>query len=57
MSDFLITELDDRLEFGIAVVDDDVLNTNNGPCTNKGTCCGSNGDCTNNNCDTTCCKS
>jgi hypothetical protein len=57
MSDFLVTELDDRFEFGVAIVDDDVLNSNDGPCNNTGSCCGSNGGCTNKNCDATCCKS
>jgi len=33
MSEFLITELDDRIEFGLALIDDDLLDGNNG-CTN-----------------------
>ena len=62
MSDFLITELDDRYEFGIVVIDDDVLRYDNegSSCKNSGTCCGSNqpGNCTNsNNCSgSACCK-
>jgi hypothetical protein len=60
MSDFLITELDDRLEFGMAAIDNDVLNDNNG-CTNGGNCCGTNNSnpqtCTNSvNCDCPGCK-
>ena len=50
MSDFLITELDDRYEFGIVVIDDDVLRYDNegSSCRNSGTCCGSNQhNCTN----------
>jgi hypothetical protein len=48
MTDFLIAELDDRLEFGVAVVDDDVLNEYHSGCTNDvGGCCGDNGSCHN----------
>jgi hypothetical protein len=48
MSDFLITELDDRIEFGMSVIDDDMLGTSNGTCTNTGACCNHcDGSCTN----------
>jgi hypothetical protein len=59
MSDFLISELDDRLEFGMAVIDDDVLSENTSACDNQGNCCGRNmATCNNsNNCDCPACKS
>jgi len=50
MSDFLIVELDDRYEFGVGVIDDDVLGPNNS-CNNP--CCGPETDntgCTNPGC-------
>lgn len=48
MSDFLITELDDRYELGVVVIDDDVLRLNTPGCQNTGKCCDQNqGDCTN----------
>ncbi|MBZ5724974.1 MAG: hypothetical protein LAP87_08260 [Acidobacteriia bacterium] len=47
MNSFLITELDDRYEFGIAVVDDDALSEWHGSCSNTTACCGTNNSCTN----------
>jgi hypothetical protein len=48
MSAFQITELDDRIEFGMAVIDDDVLGNSNGTCHNTGHCCNHcDGACTN----------
>jgi hypothetical protein len=43
MSEFMIVELDNRLEFGMAVIDDDVLMTQDNPTL----CCNSNAGCTN----------
>ena len=58
MTDFLIAELDDRLEFGVAIVDDDTLQYDNEPtCKNSGTCCGTNISCDNtSNCKAPCCS-
>jgi len=55
MSEFIITELDDRLEFGLAVMDDDVFDTFT-KCNNQGNCCGDNPGCTNKNCGVSCCS-
>jgi len=59
MPDFLIAELDDRLEFGVAIVDNDSVNTVNDTCANSGNCCDKNmGSCENqNNCQCPACKS
>ena len=61
MSEFVITELDDRYEFGMAILDDDALRgyDNETKCTNSGNCCGTNqpGACTDGNCGSACCKS
>jgi hypothetical protein len=52
MSDFMIVELDNRLEFGLAVIDDDVLLENPKVC-----CGGQNNGCTNSvDCDCPRCK-
>jgi hypothetical protein len=41
MTDFLISELDDRLEFGVVIIDDDQVLNNSG-CINDGNCCDKN---------------
>jgi hypothetical protein len=62
MGSFVITELDDRYEFGMAIIDNDVLSYDNSSCTNSGTyCCGTNSstcDPHNTNCvGDPCCRS
>jgi hypothetical protein len=45
MSEFTIVELDNRLEFGMAVIDNDVLDANNPLCCGKNSGCSNEVDC------------
>jgi len=59
MTEFYITELDDRCEFGVPAIDEEVLDGNTGGCTNSVLCCKQDDvGCTNSlNCDCKNCPS